>query len=207
MTDVTVLPTFTAMILLFLIPPGPDMAYMLAVGLQGGRRAAIKAICGIGTGMSVYAALVIAGVGRVAQDHPMLFNALKLLGATYLAWLAIGTFRTARRPAIGPANAATEHWYARGLLISLTNPKIMLFFLAVLPQFLGEANNITLQLAMLGTVNVFSEMILYGSLGVFAGTFNSRFKQSGRWQTAMNYVAGTVYAVLSLVIFVEVLVK
>ena len=55
MVDWTVLPAFLGVILVFLIPPGPDMAYMLAVGLQGGRRAAVKAILGIATGMSVYA--------------------------------------------------------------------------------------------------------------------------------------------------------
>lgn len=206
MLDATVLPAFVAMILLFLIPPGPDMAYMLAVGLQGGRRAAVEAIFGIGTGMSMYATLVVTGVGRIAEAHPALFDALKILGATYLAWLAIGTFLNARRPVSSHAGAASEHWYLRGLLISLTNPKIMLFFLAVLPQFIGQADSINLQLAMLGAVNVLSEMILYGSLGVFAGTFHSRFQANGRVQTAMNYVAGTVYAGLALVVLGEVFV-
>ncbi len=70
MVDLTVLPGYVAMILLFLGPPGPDMAYMLAVGLEGGRRAAVKAILGIGTGMSVYVAAVVIGLGKIAQTYP-----------------------------------------------------------------------------------------------------------------------------------------
>src|SRR5687767_14764105 len=81
MVDLTVLPGFIAVIMLFLVPPGPDMAYMLAVGLQGGRRAALAAIVGIGTGMTIYAAAVVAGIGQIAKSYPLLFDALKLVGA------------------------------------------------------------------------------------------------------------------------------
>ena len=84
MVDLSVLPGFLGVILVFLIPPGPDMAYMLAVGLEGGRRAALKAILGIATGMSVYTAAVVVGLGEVAKSHPDLLTGLKLLGATYL---------------------------------------------------------------------------------------------------------------------------
>lgn len=74
--DWSVLPAFIGVILVFLIPPGPDMAYMLAVGLQGGRRAALKAILGIATGMSIYAAAVVVGLGEIAAAYPQLLNVL-----------------------------------------------------------------------------------------------------------------------------------
>jgi hypothetical protein len=81
MVDLTVLPGYVAAILLFLGPPGPDMAYMLAVGLEGGRRSAVKAILGIGTGMSVYAAAVVAGMGEIARSHPLTLDAVRIMGA------------------------------------------------------------------------------------------------------------------------------
>ncbi len=205
MVDLTVLPGFVAVILLFLVPPGPDMAYMLAVGLEGGRRAAVRAILGIGTGMSVYATAVVAGVGQVADSHPALFDAVKLAGALYLAWLALVTLRGARRDADATTDVRPGRWYLRGLLVSLMNPKIMLFFLAVLPQFTGHAQDVTLQLAMLGTVNVATEVLLYGGLGVFAGTFHERFSGSARSRAVTRYVAAAVYAGLAAVIVVEVL--
>ncbi|MER7575111.1 LysE family transporter [Streptomyces sp. NPDC126514] len=84
MVDLAVLPTYIAVILLFLAPPGPDMAYMVAVGLEGGRASAVRAILGIGTGMCVYAAAVVAGMGEIARSHPSVLDSVRMLGAAYL---------------------------------------------------------------------------------------------------------------------------
>lgn len=204
MLDVSVLPGFVLVILLFLIPPGPDMAYMLAVGLEAGRRPALKAILGIGTGMSVYAAAVVVGVGRLAESHPLLLDAVKVFGAGYLLWLAYVTLRTARRTAGGPRGVGAERHYLRGVVISLANPKVALFFLAVLPQFTGDAQSAGLQLAMLGGVNVLMEVLLYGTIGVLAGGLHSRFSGSRRAGAATSYVAGAVYLALAGVVVAEV---
>lgn len=203
MLDVSVLPGFVLVILLFLIPPGPDMAYMLAVGLEAGRRSALKAILGIGTGMSVYAAAVVVGVGRLAESHPLLLDAVKVFGAGYLLWLAYVTLRTARRTAGGPRGVSSERHYLRGVVISLANPKVALFFLAVLPQFTGDAQNAGLQLAMLGGVNVLMEVMLYGTIGVLAGGLHSRLSGSRRAGAATSYVAGAVYLALAGVVVAE----
>jgi threonine/homoserine/homoserine lactone efflux protein len=203
--DVGVLPGFVAVILLVLIPPGPDMAYMLAVGLEGGRRSALSAILGIGTGMSVYAAAVVVGLGRVAQAYPLLLDAVKVLGAVYLLWLAYVTIRNARRAAQRPADVATGRPYVRGVLVSLSNPKVILFFLAVLPQFVGDAQNVDYQLAILGTVTVLIEVVLYGSIGVLAGFFHSRSQNSRRAGAVLHYIASGVYVVLAVVVVAEVL--
>jgi threonine/homoserine/homoserine lactone efflux protein len=201
MVDFGVLPGFVAVILLFLIPPGPDMAYMLAVGLQGGRRPALKAILGIGTGMSVYAGAVVVGVGKFAQSNPLLLEAIKMLGAAYLLWLAYVTVRRASRTSGAVGGTATDRWYLRGALVSVANPKIVLFFLAVLPGFTGKAQNVVLQMGMLGAVNVFIEVVLYGSIGLFAGGFRARFSGARTASTVLNYVAGIVYLSLAVAIF------
>src|SRR4051812_20276759 len=96
--DLTVLPGYIAVILLFLGPPGPDMVYMIAVGLEGGRRSAVEAILGIGTGMGVYAAATVVGVAKIAESYPVLLDAVRMFGAAYLLWLAFQTMRTARHP-------------------------------------------------------------------------------------------------------------
>ncbi|MDX6279724.1 MAG: hypothetical protein QOH03_795 [Kribbellaceae bacterium] len=205
MVDVGVLPGFVAVILLFLAPPGPDMAYMLAAGLEGGRRSALKAILGIGTGMSVYAAAVVIGVGEIARSHPHLLDAVKVLGAAYLLWLAYVTIRAARHAAGKPNQTSALGAYLRGVWVSLTNPKLILFFLAVLPQFMGDAQDIALQLAMLGGVNVLAEVSLYGCIGVLAGAFHSRFSGNPRAGTVLNYIAGGVYLLLAAVVLSEAL--
>lgn len=210
MVDLTVLPAFTGVVLLFLIPPGPDMAYMIAVGLHGGRRAAVKAILGIGTGMSVYAAAVVVGVGELIRSFPVVLIALKLLGATYLLWLAYSTIRDTRHADANEEENRTltaGRWYLRGITISLTNPKVMLFFLAVLPQFLGNAGNPTAQLALLGAVNVAAEVLLYGVIGIVAGSLHARFTGSQRATAVLHYLAAGVYLVLAIVVIAEAVVS
>lgn len=202
MVDLSVLPSFLGVILVFLIPPGPDMAYMLAVGLEGGRRAALKAILGIATGMSVYAAAVVVGLGQIAQSHPDLLTVLKVLGAAYLLWLSVTTVRHARE-ASAIDHVPSGRWYLRGLSVSLTNPKLILFFLAVLPRFTGHASNTTAQMALLGAVNVCTEFLLYGAIGALAGTFHERFTSRPRASAALNYLAATVYVVLACVIIID----
>lgn len=204
MLDLYVLPAFIAAILIFLIPPGPDMTYMVAVGLEGGRRAAAVAILGIATGMGAYAGAVVLGVGHLAQSHPAVLTAIKALGALYLLWLAVGTFRA--RPQQGGAAAGTRsggHWYLRGLAVSLTNSKLMLFFVAVLPGFLGHARSATAQMGMLGAVNIAMETLLYGSIGVFAGHFHTRVAGHGRGRRVLTLVAAGVYLLLAVVIGAE----
>ncbi|MFF1284765.1 LysE family translocator [Streptomyces sp. NPDC058299] len=206
MVDLTVLPSYIAVIMLFLGPPGPDMAYMLAVGLEGGRRSALKAILGIATGMSIYAAAVVAGIGKIAQSHPAVLDAVRILGAAYLLWLAYVTMRHARRAISGHSDITTGRWYLRGVLVSVTNPKIILFFLAILPQFLGSAENLGLQMAMLGAIDILMEVILYGSIGVLSGFFHARLVDSTKATAVLNYIACSVYVVLAGTIFVEILV-
>jgi threonine/homoserine/homoserine lactone efflux protein len=91
------------------------------------------------------------------------------------------------------------------VVVSLANPKVLLFFVAVLPQFMGDAQNAALQLAMLGAVNVVSEVLLYGAIGVLAGAFHSRFRGSRKAGAAFNYIAGAVYVVLAGVVVADVL--
>lgn len=195
MLDVTVLPAFVAMILMFLAPPGPDMMLMITVGLQGGRTAALKAIAGIGTGMAIYAAAVVLGVGFVAARYPALISALELIGAGYLFWLAWSSARHANEAAMQPT--ISGRWYGRGLAVSLTNPKLMLFFAAVLPGFVGHAANVTGQLALLGAVNIALEVILYGSIGVFAAQFGDRLTRRPQAGANLHRIAAVVYALLA----------
>ncbi|MSX06067.1 MAG: LysE family translocator [Actinobacteria bacterium] len=177
------------------------MAYMIAVGLEGGRWAAVRAILGIGTAMTGYAAAVVLGVGTLARNHPPLLDVVTAFGAAYLLWLSVTTVRRARDPA-QPGAATPGRWYTRGVLVAATNPKIMLFFLAVLPGFVGEAQNTVAQFAMLGAVNITSEVVLYGAIGVLAGIFQARFTRAPRG-AALHYVASGVYFALGAVIAVD----
>mgnify|MGYP002653498704 FL=1 len=89
--------------------------------------------------------------------------------------------------------------------MSLTNPKIILFFMAVLPQFTGSATSVPAQLAFLGAVNVMTEVLLYGGIGVFAGTFRNALMRNRGAQAVLNYVAALTYLGLAIFIVFDVL--
>lgn len=205
MVDFTVLPGFIAAVVLILIAPGPDMAYMIAVGLESGRRAAVTAILGVCTGMGVYTVAVVAGLGALVGSHPWLLTALKIFGAVYLLWLGISALRSAKRSVVRPQGLKQGGWYFRGVMVSVTNPKIILFFLAFLPQFIGDALSPALQLALLGIVDILIELILYGAVGVLAGVFHSHFEENSRIAMLLNCIACIVYLLLSAIVIIDLL--
>jgi threonine/homoserine/homoserine lactone efflux protein len=122
---------------------------------------------------------------------------VRIFGAAYLLWLAYQTIRNARRALSGHSDLKAGRWYLRGMFVSLTNPKIILFFLAVLPQFMGSAQNPGLQMAMLGAVDILMEIILYGCIGILAGSFHARLVGSTKATTVLNYIASAVYIALA----------
>jgi threonine/homoserine/homoserine lactone efflux protein len=150
--DLSPLPEFLAAVGLILIAPGPDMAYMVAAGLAGGRSAATRAAFGITSGVTVYVVAVAAGLGALVARHTGALIGMQLVGAAYLAWLAYNTVQESRDGSELTAEAAGQQWFRRGFVVNLTNPKIALFFLAFLPQFLGTATSPALQLLMLGVL-------------------------------------------------------
>lgn len=206
MVDISVLPAFVATILMFLAPPGPDMMLMLTVGLQGGPSAAVKAIAGIATGMSIYMALVTVGLGALAAAHPGLLGLVELFGAAYLVYLAWTTWKDSTAPAHEPSESAPSvHWFSRGLTVALSNPKLMLFFAAVLPRFTGAARSEPHQLALLGGINIALEVILYGAIGIFAGSFQHTLSRRPRVGRYLHRFAAVVYLVLAAVIAYDVI--
>jgi len=135
--DLSTLPLFLTAVFVICIAPGPDMAYMIGTGVAGGRPAATRAALGVTLGVATYAVVVASGLGLLVARHPGALIALQVFGAVYLVWLGYDTFKDARRPQIELATEQVPRsWFRRGLVVNLTNPKCMLFFLAFLPQFL-----------------------------------------------------------------------
>lgn len=205
--DLSVVPGFVLAVVPILIAPGPDLAYMVAVGLGGGRRAALSAIVGICSGMGIYAVVVIAGMGTIVASSPLALTLIKMFGAGYLLWLGIGALRSARTAAGNQRTLVVGRWYLRGLLVSITNPKLLLFFIALLPQFIGEAASPTLQLALLSVIDILIEFVLYGTVGLFAGSFQSRFADSSKGGRLLHYISGGVYFALATLVVVDLLVQ
>lgn len=180
-----------------ILTPGPDMLFVIGQSLAGGARRGWAALLGIVTGALAHVALAASGTAALIAASPMLFEALRLAGGAYLVWLGLGALRAAWRGggALRPA-APVSHAFREGFLTNLTNPKVILFFLAFLPQFVDPARGPAwLQMALLGALVPLMGMPAYGLLIAGAGRAAARLSRHARWLEA---VAGGLFLGLGL---------
>ncbi|UAJ78847.1 LysE family translocator [Leifsonia sp. ZF2019] len=200
MIDVAVLPLFLLASLLICLAPGTDMAYMLAVGIRGGRTAALRASAGVALGVLVYSLAVAAGAGTLVRELPWSLNLLRLIGFGYLAWLAVEAFREARRGADVGSGGRDGAWFRQGLVVNLTNPKMALFFLAFLPQFLGSAESSAAQFVLLGLCFMAIGYVVDTTVGLLAGVLQRRLAPGSSAARMLSVLAGIVYTCLAGVV-------
>ena len=136
--------------------PGPGIFYVAARTLSGGRKAGISSTFGTATGGLVHVIAGGLGVSAIILASAQLFTLLKLIGALYLVWLGIKTFRQAGHPSSAPINSiGAERAFREGVLVEALNPKTAAFFLAFIPQFLDPAaGHPALQFIALGLISV-----------------------------------------------------
>ncbi|WP_030422283.1 leucine efflux protein LeuE [Streptomyces sp. SCSIO 75703] len=174
------LPTYLAGLALIVLLPGPNSLYVLSVAARRGVRSGYTAAAGVWCGDTVLMTLSAAGVASLLQTNEVLFGIVKYLGAGYLTWLAVGMLRAAwsmwktRRERVGEAAdapvAADERPFRRALVVSLVNPKAILFFVAFFVQFVDPAYaHPALSFVVLG---LFAQLasFLYLSALIFSGT-------------------------------------
>ncbi|MDT0156211.1 LysE family translocator [Microbacterium sp. ARD32] len=134
--------------------PGPNVVFLVTTSLTRGPRAAWRSAIGVETATLLFAVATAAGLGVIIATSAVLFQLLKWVGVGYLIWLGIRSLRL-RTDAQGQTEPPDESWpraYARGFLLGVANPKVILFFLAFLPQFVDPAHPVWPQLLALGVV-------------------------------------------------------
>ncbi|MFJ8694436.1 leucine efflux protein LeuE [Streptomyces roseolilacinus] len=207
MLGVTDLPTYLAGLLLIILLPGPNSLYVLSVAARSGVRKGYVAASGVWCGDTVLMTLSAAGVASLLQANAVLFGIVKYAGAGYLTWLAVGMLRAAwsmwrdrddrsgprREPeAAGPV--AGERPLRRAFVISLLNPKAILFFVAFFVQFVDPAYPYpALSFVVLGTLAQVAS-VLYLSLLILAGTHLAAvFRRRRRLSATATSAAGALF--------------
>jgi len=193
-------PFFFASVLLGLAP-GPDNIFVLAQSSIYGRKAGISVVFGLCTGLLVHTAAVALGIAAVLQTSATAFTALKLAGALYLLWLAWQAFRARGRSLTVSRENRRTLWqlYRRGIVMNVTNPKVSIFFLAFLPQFVNpEAGPVALQIVSLGGLFIVATLLVFGAISFVAGSLGARIGKSERAQKILNRIAGTVFLLLAV---------
>ena len=194
--------SFLVAALLLAFAPGPDNVFVMTQAALRGRSAGLRVVLGLCTGLIVHTTAVAAGVAVIFQESQLAFSLLKYTGSAYLVYLAWQAFRARPAPAgsaDSPPAEAARRLYLRGIVMNITNPKVSIFFLAFLPQFVDEkAGHVTLQMFALGGIFILATLVAFSLMAVLAANAGARLGQSARAQTIMNRIAGVVFLGLAV---------
>jgi len=197
MPSTTQLLTFGLASLLLLAVPGPSASFVTSRSLTLGRLAGVVTVAGNAAGVYLQVIAVAFGIGAIVAESVVAFTIIKLAGAGYLVYLGIQTLRR-RRSLVAALHNAPDSRAIRmilrdGFVVGITNPKSVVFFTAVLPQFINRsASDIPLQLLLLGTVFVALALVADSGWAMAAGTARSWLARSSRRLELIGGAGGVV---------------
>ncbi|KPD13492.1 LysE family translocator [Phaeobacter sp. 11ANDIMAR09] len=198
MIDPITLLAFVPAALALNLTPGADMMFCLGQGLRGGRGSALAASAGISAGGMVHVALAGLGLGAVVNSQPALFDVIRWLGVAYLLYLAWSALK-APLPSTDMPQPPAAHSFRAGFWVNLTNPKVILFVLAFVPQFVvPEAGPVLGQFLIFGLVLALGGFVINGLVGVFgsaAGRLLAPGTRAGIW---LGRISAGIFAGLAL---------
>jgi len=185
---------FSATVLPLICTPGPDILFIASQSMEGGRSAALKATAGILCGYGVHSLLVALGLAAVVAASPVLFEAIRWTGITYLVYLAYKMIRAALRPGLLVVAAGpVRHRFGKGFLTALLNPKGMMVYVALLPQFMDRQDgDATLQAVVLSAVFMAWCALVYSAIGLALGRVGRNALSDGRRRVIDGSAGGMV---------------
>jgi threonine/homoserine/homoserine lactone efflux protein len=201
MPDPSTYGLFVAAGLLLLIVPGPAVLYVVARSVEGGRLAGLASVLGVELGTLVHVAFATAGLSAVVASSAAAFGVVKWLGVVYLIWL--GLQRLLSRDGDGEAPATEGEGrlarvFAQSVLVQVLNPKVALFFLAFLPQFVDPSRGAAwVQVMLLGSTLAALGLLTDGLYALMGGTAGGWLRRRGAgFHRGERYLSGGVYLAL-----------
>ena len=196
--DPLVLLAFLPAALALNLTPGADMMFTLGQGLKGGWRAGQAANLGIAAGGMVHVLLAALGLAAVLKAHPAAFETVRWAGVAYLLWLAWKSLRAGPVTATEVARAGHLRIFREALVVNLLNPKVILFILSFLPQFVDPARPVVPQFLTLGAVFCAGGLMVNGLVGGFAGTIGGRLARSASLSRWLGRISAGIFGLLAL---------
>jgi len=198
MPSLPVLAAFTVAAAILIITPGPDMTLCLSRALTQGRAAGFATMLGAATGNLIHTVLAAIGLSALLAASPTAFLVVKILGALYLLYLAYEAVRHGSaltlKPSDGPRHSFLADWLT-GLGINLINPKVVLFFVTFLPQFVAASDpDAGAKLAFLGVYFVALAVPSIALMVLAADRFAGALKRNRRVARAIDYACATIFA-------------
>lgn len=190
---------------LLALSPGPDNIFVLVQSALYGRNLGIVIVLGLCTGLIVHTVAVAIGLATLIATSVTAFTVLKIIGAVYLIYLAWLSLRavpekqnlnaTANKPTV-----TNLQMYLRGIIMNVTNPKVTIFFLAFLPQFIQSdiGLSVPMQTLQLGALFMLSTFLVFGAIAIFSGIIGARLQQSANIQKFINRLAAIIFLGLAI---------
>ena len=198
----TLIAFVTASVVLSLVP-GPDNLFVMSHSALKGWRIGFYITLGLCTGLIGHTVLVAIGVSVIFQTSAIAFNGLKIVGACYLLYLAWLSVQNKELNLGGTDRDSTNRsYYFTGVIMNLTNPKVALFFLVFLPQFVNTSNdNDTIQIFLLGLLFILSALCVFTSIAYLASFLEDILKKSKTVNKNLNILAALIYFALAINLF------
>lgn len=189
------------------VAPGPDNMMVLSIGMAKGRLPGIAFGLGCALGCLSHTLLAVLGVSALIAASPEAFTALKVCGGLYLVWLGVNALRSAGGASVGKASndrQSPRKLFLKGIVANAINPKVILFFLSFLPQFVIPGHgSVAAQMAWLGIIFTVQAGVIFGLLGYFSGTVGQWINTRPRLGTAMDRLTGVIFVGLGLRLIVS----
>ena len=198
----TIIAFVTASVGLSLVP-GPDNIFVMSHSALKGWRIGFYITLGLCTGLIGHTVLIAIGVSVIFQTSAIAFNGLKIIGAFYLLYLAWLSVQNKELNLGGTDKDSTNRsYYFTGVIMNLTNPKVALFFLVFLPQFVNSSNdNVSIQIFLLGLLFILSALCVFTSIAYLASFLEDILKKSKTVNKNLNILAALIYFALAINLF------
>jgi len=182
--------------------PGPDNIYVLTQGMTKSKKAAIITTLGLTTGLIIHTSAAAFGISAIFQTSEMAFNIVKYIGALYLLYIAYQAFKYRNEPldlSVQDSKSELKKLYIKGFIMNILNPKVSIFFLAFLPQFVTPENgNFTLQMITLGSIFMVMTVLVFSFIGIAGNMLSSKLLEKPSIVKYMNILTSFVLVSLGL---------
>ena len=193
---------FLAAAVLITLSPGPDNLMVIGLGMSRGRAQGMAFGLGCALGCLSHTLLAALGISALIAASPTAFGVLKLCGGAYLVWLGIQAWR--HGSGFGAVQAGlpvepTARLFAKGVLANAINPKVIVFFLSFLPQFVDVGRGqVAIQTALLGVLFTVQAGVIFGLLGYFSGALGQWIGRHAHLGVWLNRLSGAIFLGLGL---------
>ncbi|MCA0982914.1 LysE family translocator [Halobacillus yeomjeoni] len=199
--ELPLLLSFLGMAVALTLMPGPDILFVISQSISQNSRAGISTALGLCTGLFVHITAATAGLSAIIYQSGIIFSLIKYAGAVYLLYLAWQAFKskTNRIDMNDQVRRNYKSLYKKGIIMNVLNPKVSLFFLALLPQFVNEGSwNASVQMFTLGVIFLVQAFVIFSTVSVFSVKVRSWLIHHDWFAERMNLIEGIVLTMIGI---------